>query len=102
MASDPTGVRPTKRCLGDLSVALPDLGTPLDEVNHSAIAIAQAVPEQRDAGGAQRILALSDRVWFKVKTGDQRAVVTELTDRERAIDLPDGVGAWWIGAAGHR
>ena len=66
------------------------------------MASAQTVPEQRDAGGAQRILALSDRVWFKVKTGDRRAVVTELRGGELPDGLPAGVGAWWIGAAGHR
>lgn len=63
---------------------------------------AQAVPEQRDAGGAERVVALADRVWFKVKTSDHRAAVTEL----RGADLPDWVrlsrGAWWIGAAGRR
>ncbi|MDQ3095868.1 MAG: hypothetical protein M3Q82_07925, partial [Actinomycetota bacterium] len=56
----------------------------------------------RAAGGAQRIFALSDRVWFKVKTGDQRAVVTELHASDLANELPPGVGSWWIGAAGHR
>lgn len=64
--------------------------------------VAQTVPEQRQAGGAQRILALKDRVWFKVKVGDQRAIVTELSDSKRAEDYPQGVGNWWIGAAGQR
>lgn len=54
------------------------------------------------AGGAERILAPKDRVWFKVKVGDQRAVVTELPDSERAEDYAQGVGNWWIGAAGRR
>lgn len=96
------GVRPTRRCLADLNAQLPDLGTPLDEIKHPVVGVAQTVPEQRDAGGAQRILALSDRVWFKVKTGDQRAVVTELADGERPDEWPSGIGAWWIGAAGRR
>ena len=95
-------VRPTKPCLTDLALALPDLGIPLNEIDDPIIVTAQTVPHQRDSGGAQRILSLSDRVWFKVKTGDQRAVVTEL----RGEDLPGAflpdVGAWWIGAAGHR
>ena len=63
---------------------------------------AQTLPEQRDAGGAERMVALNDRVWLKVKTSDYRAAVTEL----RGTDLPDWVrpsrGAWWIGAAGRR
>jgi len=66
------------------------------------VANAQSVPEQRDAGGAERVVALADRVWFKVKTSDHRAAVTEL----RGEELPDSArpnrGAWWIGAAGRR
>jgi hypothetical protein len=102
MSKVPNGVRPTRRCLADLNVQLPDLGTPLEEIDHPVLAVAQTLPERRNAGGAQRILALSDRVWFKVKTGDQRAVVTELTDEERPTEWPSGIGAWWIGAAGRR
>lgn len=60
------------------------------------------MPEQRDAGAAERVLALSDRVWFKVKTRDHRAVVTEVIGEQ----LPDWARprgrAWWIGAAGRR
>lgn len=85
MASEPVGVCPTKRCLGDLGVDLPDLGVRLEEIDHPVIASAQAVPEQRDAGGAERVVALTDRVWFKVKTSDHRAAVTEL----RGADLPE-------------
>ena len=100
MAQVSDGVRPTKRCLNDLDLSLPDLGQPLEEIAHPVVASAQAVPEQRDAGGAQRILSLSDRVWFKVKTGDQRAVVTQL----HGDHVPAGPlhSTWWIGAAGHR
>ena len=80
----------------------PDLGVRLEEVDQQVIVSAQAVPEQRDAGGADRVVALTDRVWFKVKTSGFRAVVTEF----RGTDLPDWVrpsrGAWWIGAAGRR
>lgn len=102
MAQVSDAVRPTKRCLDDLHLLLPDLGHPLDEIDHPVVATAQAVPELRAAGGAQRILALSDRVWFKVKIGDQRAVVTELHANDLPNELPPGVGSWWIGAAGHR
>ena len=85
MVSEPIGVRPTKRCLGDLGAELPDLGSRLEEMDQPVIVSAQAVPEQRDAGGAERIVALTDRVWFKVKTRDHRAAVTEL----RGEELPD-------------
>jgi len=102
MAQVSDGVRPTKRCLADLDLPLPDLGHPLDEFDHPVVAAAQTVPAQRDAGGAQRILSLNDRVWFKVKTGGQRAVVIELRGDELPDGLPPRVGAWWIGAAGRR
>ncbi|MDQ6525012.1 hypothetical protein RB608_15440 [Nocardioides sp. LHD-245] len=95
-------VRPTLRCLGDLGESLPDIGKRLDELDEPVVVGAQSLPERRDAGGAERVLALTDRVWFKVKTSDRRAVVTEL----RRDDLPDWVpptrGSWWIGAAGRR
>lgn len=65
MVSESFGVRPTKRCLGDLGVELPDLEVRLEEIDDPVIVSAQTVPEQRDAGGAERIAALTDRVWFK-------------------------------------
>jgi hypothetical protein len=102
MQRESRGVRPTRRCLADLGLDVPDIGVWLDELDDAVVATAQAVPEQRDAGGAQRVLSLTDRVWFKVKTSDQRAVVTELHGADRPSDLPGGVGSWWIGAAGRR
>ncbi|MCA0178732.1 MAG: hypothetical protein LCH77_03870 [Actinobacteria bacterium] len=102
MASDPISVRPTRRCLADLEVDLPDLGVPLDEVDDVIVVNAQALPEQRDAGGAERVVSLSDRVWFKVKTSDRRAVVTELRESELPEWIPASRGSWWIGAAGRR
>lgn len=75
---------------------------PLHEIDHPVAAAAQAVPLRRDAGGAERVVSLIDRVWFKVKTSDQRTVVTVLPDAERPDGLPAGIGSWWIGAAGHR
>ena len=102
MVSQPVGVRPTNRCLGDVGVGVPDLGVRLEEIDQPVIVSAQAVPEQRDAGGAERVVALTDRVWFKVKTSDHRAAATEL----HGTDLPEWVrpsrGGWWIGAAGRR
>lgn len=102
MDSDPIGVRPTKRCLGDLNLALPDLGVSLDEIGDPVIVSAQALPEQRDAGGAERVVSLTDRVWFKVKTSDYRAAGTELRTSEVPEWIPTTKGAWWIGAAGRR
>jgi hypothetical protein len=102
MATESQGVRPTRRCLADLGLDVPDIGVWLDELDDPVVTSAQAVPEQRDAGGAQRVLSLTDRVWFKVKTSDRRAVVTELQGEDRPSGLPDGVGSWWIGAAGRR
>lgn len=102
MTSDSKGVRPTRRCLVDLGADLPDLGTLLSEIGDPVIAAAQSVPEQRDAGGVERILSLTDRVWFKVKTTDRRAAVTELRSGEMPDPMPPNLGAWWIGAAGRR
>lgn len=102
MAPDPISVRPTRRCLADLTVDLPDLGVPLEEVADPVIQSAQALPEQRDAGGAERVVSLTDRVWFKVKTSDRRAVVTELRESELPEWIPASRGSWWIGAAGRR
>ena len=95
-------VRPTRRCLRDLASPTPDLGTPLDELPDAIVVAAQAIPEVRDAGGTERVLSLSDRVWFKVKTGNQRAVVTELRGPDLPVGLPESVGHWWVGAAGKR
>lgn len=102
MAKIPARVRPTKRCLTDLDLPVPDLRQHLDEIDHPIVTTAQASPEQRDASGAERVLSLSDRIWYKVKTRDQRAVVTELRADEVSDEVPPGAGEWWIGAAGHR
>lgn len=102
MGKDSAGVRPTRRCLGDLAIPTPDLGTPLDELPDPVVVAAQAIPEVREAGGTERVLSLSDRVWFKVKTRNQRAVVTELRGPDLPDALPESVGRWWVGAAGRR
>lgn len=102
MTSDPISVRPTRRCLTDLDIATPDLGHPLHDVVDPVVANAQSVPEQRDAGGVERVVSLTDRVWFKVKTADRRAVVTALRGTELPDWAPPSRGAWWIGAAGRR
>ena len=96
------GVRPTRRCLRDLAIEPPHLDVALDAVDHPVVSKAQRLPELVAAGGAERILALDDWIWFKVKVKVDiwRAVSceVELADERIAPEL----GRWWIGAAGHR
>jgi hypothetical protein len=96
------GVSPTKRCLENLNVTVPNIGEPLDKIENPVVVAAQKIPAKRDDGGAERIGALKDRVWFKVKTGVRRAIVTQLRGAELPNSLPPGLATWWIGAAGQR
>ena len=97
-------VRPTKRSLDDLGLAFPDIGTPLETLDHPLIVKAQNVPRELAAGGAERVRSLTDRVWFKCKTSNLRGVVTRLSEDE--VDQPklldDANAWWWLGAAGER
>lgn len=89
------GVRPTIRCLtDDLDLGLPTADKRLDDIDHPLISKAQQVPEAYSAGGAKRIVSVSDRVWLKVKVTEWRGAATELNDADAAT--------WWLGAAGHR
>ena len=94
-------VRPTKRCLADLSLPVPTLGLRLSDINHPLIAKAQQVPDEVASGGAERVRALTDRVWFKVKTGIWRGAASDLRDElpEDALRLD---AWWWLGAGGTR
>ena len=93
-------VRPTKRCLDDLGLSFPTLDESLSELEHPLVKRAQLVPEEAEAGGVERLRALTDRIWFKCKTTVYRGAVTRLTSSEsRDRGLPDEA-AWWIGAAG--
>lgn len=95
--TDPDFVRPTKRCLDDLSIAVPNLAVRLHDMEHPIVIRAQQVPDKVRSGGAERVVSLTDRTWFKVKTSTWRAVASEIG---RA---PDGIPqSWWIGAAGTR
>ena len=99
-------VRPTKRGLDSLGGGLlPTLDVRLNELEHPLIIRAQAVPTQVAANGAERIRSLTDRVWFKVKTGTWRGaagdVRTHVDDHTRAL-LNAGDAWWWLGAAGAR
>ena len=91
------GVRPTKRALTDLGLGFPHLEEPLEELDHELIVKAQKLPDVHAAGGAKRITAIVDRVWFKLKVDDYRGVAGQFSA------LADTAPAmWWIGAAGHR
>lgn len=93
-------VRPTRRVLTSLGVAIPPLTTFLHEVDEPLVKKAQSLPEVAQAGKAERILVLSDRVWFKVKRARQRGAVTRLSaDEARALPLEH---QWWLGAVGTR
>lgn len=72
-------VRPTRRCLDDLGVAVPHLTEPLHDVDHPLVKKSQNLPKQNAAGGAERIISLTDRIWLKVKTGRWRGAATCLT-----------------------
>jgi hypothetical protein len=68
-------VRPTLRCLTeDLSLALPPADQPLDAVAHVLLRKANAV-FAGSAGRAERIVAIDDRVFFKVKIRRWRGAV---------------------------
>lgn len=97
-----TRVRPTIRFLRDLGLSFPRLEEPLWRVPHPLVAHMQQTPDEVRAGGAEPIRSLSDRLWWKCKTSDLRAVVTRLTSAElAALSLPEPA-AWWGGAAGTR
>jgi hypothetical protein len=67
-------VRPTRATLDDLGQPIPNLGIALEDLGHPVIVRAQQLPERVDAGGVERIAALDDRPWFKVKVDNWRAV----------------------------
>ena len=72
-------------------------------MGHPLISRAQQAPEEVASHGAERIIAIKDRVWFKVKTGVFRGAVGELhqlTDFESEINAARAW--WWLGAAGKR
>jgi hypothetical protein len=98
---DDSSVRPTKRCLDDLDLPVPYLTKPLESIEHTLVRRAQQVPAEQAAKGAERILSLSDRLWYKVKSGRHRGAVTALSERE-AADVTTSVGRWWLCAAGYR
>lgn len=100
--SAPIRVRPTIRFLRDLGLSFPRLEEPLWRIPHPLVAHMQKTPDEVRAGGAEPIRSLSDRLWWKCKTSDFRAVVTKLTAAElAALGVPESA-LWWGGAAGVR
>ncbi|MHA6670221.1 hypothetical protein ACX3O0_15275 [Homoserinimonas sp. A447] len=97
----PDAVRPTKRCLTDLSAPIPDLSVRLSEVDHALVSKAQQLPNEIHSGGGDRVRALTDRIWFKVKTGPWRGAGSDLSDElpQEALKLGQ---RWWLGAGGAR
>jgi len=93
-------VRPTRKVLALLNVTIPPLTTCLHDLDEPIISKAQSVPESVRAGKAVRVLALSDRVWFKVKRARQRGAVTRLSKAE--VETLPIEHQWWLGAVGTR
>lgn len=110
MSQDLTNpVRPTRECLSRLGLTvgagMPGLGTPLSTIDHQIVKRAQKLAEELAANGAERVLCLHDRLWFKVRHGERwRGAGTRLDDNEfrEATGTLDPPGRWWLGAAGRR
>ncbi len=92
-----SAVRPTKRCLDDLELRFPPLEVPLHQAEHDLVAKAQRLPDESASGGAERMLAIDDRVWFKVKVGEHRGAGGRVTEAPEAIPT-----LWWLVAGGLR
>jgi hypothetical protein len=92
-------VRPTLRALRDLGLVFPPLDQALEQLDQPLVRKAQDLPEEVGAGGAERVLSLNDRVWFKVKTNDERGAAGDL-DSPEAYEVP--LRGWWLVAAGRR
>jgi hypothetical protein len=97
-----TGVRPTKLALGNLDIVVPDLGVALESIPHPLLERAQSLPATVDAAGAERIIALDDLIWLKVKTGSWRGAATRHEVLAASEPDSDVIGCWWLGAVGSR
>jgi len=101
----PENVRPTRRCLDDLGVAVPNLGVALSDLEHPLVRKAQRLPAEENAGRAETIKSLTDRRWYKVKVSSWRGAGGSLGG-----ELPDVTAGplaqfhqwWWLVAAGER
>ena len=92
-------MRPTLRALNDLGLGFPSLDQALEKLDEPLIRKAQDLPSEVSAGGAERVLSLNDRVWFKVKTQDERGAAGEVPGPGEHEFPRQG---WWLVAAGRR
>ncbi|MEU8083828.1 hypothetical protein AB0B57_09445 [Micromonospora sp. NPDC049101] len=103
MSSEAQSVRPTKVCIEALELSKPPISLPLSDLDHSLIKEAQRLPEVHAAGGVERILSLTDRIWFKVKVSRWRGAATRLPEAEStSSELQGRTASWWLGAGGYR
>lgn len=102
MSSEAQSVRPTKVCVEALELQLPDISVSLPDLDHPLVKEAQRLPEIHAAGGAERILSLTDRIWFKVKTGRWRGAAIRLPEAEDTIESQARLAPWWLGIGGYR
>ncbi|OJX73386.1 MAG: hypothetical protein BGO91_16510 [Leifsonia sp. 71-9] len=102
---EPALVRPTKRALNEMDVPPPTLDIPLSELEHPLVVRAQSLPMLASDNAAERIRSLTDRVWFKVKTGSWRGAVGDVragVDEHTRALLDADDAWWWLTAAGPR
>ncbi|MGW4464524.1 hypothetical protein [Micromonospora sp. NPDC004704] len=103
MNDEPLPVRPTRSCARALDLPIPSLDVRMSDLDHLLIKEAQRLPDTHAAGGVERILALADRVWFKVKAGRWRGAAIRLSDGDQPPGEPQvQLAPWWLGAAGYR
>lgn len=79
---------------------MPTLAEPLHAIPHPLIRKAQTLPSELMAGGAERILSINDRVWYKVKIGRDRGAAILLSTT--LLPDPTNTYRWWLCAAGNR
>ncbi|MFK3981740.1 hypothetical protein ACI2K4_15335 [Micromonospora sp. NPDC050397] len=75
----------------------------MSDLDHLLVKEAQRLPDTYAAGGVERILALTDRVWFKVKEGRWRGAAIRLPEGDQPQGDPQiHLAPWWLGAGGYR
>jgi hypothetical protein len=100
-----SSVRPTKRSMQDMEVAVPDLSVRLSDIEEPLVMKAQMVPASLENGAATKIRALTDRPWYKVKTSDWRGAVGNMKASmpEEVVEALAPLNQWWwLTAAGKR
>lgn len=104
MSGESPEVRPTHICLTELGLKVPTADIRLSQVDHDLVNESQRLPRIHEAGAVERIVALDDRVWFKVKTGRWRGAATRLTGRDPSVptNQPADHTWWWLGIGGIR